>query len=240
MLGGAGILVFYASSSLHNHNLYHFLVVPPFFVTMLVVSMISLQYASLGSIIAIRNMSPLVCLPLEHWLVAPQNLSPKRIAGLVCVLCGCVAYVWHDMDTSIVGVVLVTINMLVSVCDRLLQRHLLTSTAEARHTLLFVNNFVGGVLVLAMALVTREDIEAALLNTHARWPWVMSVGAGLLIGYASVRAQEVVNATTHLLITNLSRILTLELGSLLLGEHIRWMQWLAASVSVGGTILYAL
>ena len=240
MLGAASLLALLPWTYRTTADVYRCLILPPLFATMLVTSMLSLQHASLGSIMAIRNTAPLICLPCEHCLVAPQQLDAKTVAALLLVLGGCVGYVWHDLHTTPVGVALTITNTLVGVVDRLVQRHLLSTTEVSKCSVLFVNNLVGGGLVAALVAAHGEDVGAAAQKEGAHVPWALSVGVGLLLGYAGVLAQAHVSATTHLLVTNLNRILVLLIGSAFLSESVRWMQWVAAGASVAGTVAYSL
>lgn len=240
MLGAASLLAAVPWTYRTTPDVYRFLVLPPLFATMLVTSMLSLQHASFGSIMAIRNTAPLVCLPFEHCFVAPQSVDLKTTAALTLVLAGCVVFVWHDLYTTAAGVALAIVNTLVGVFDRLVQRHLLSSTDASRCSVLFVNNLLGGVIVAALAVGTHEDVGAAVRKESVRAPWALSVVVGLCLGYTGVLAQAHVSATTHLLVSNLNRIGVLVVGSTWLGERVRPEQWLAAAASVAGTVAYSM
>lgn len=239
MFGAASILACLPWTYQTTSDIYRCLVLPPLFATMLFMSMLSLQHASLGSIMAIRNTAPLAALPLEHCLVAPQHMGLRTVAALFFVLAGCVGYVWEDLNTSTYGVLLAGANMLVGVGDRLVQRHILSTTDVSKCSVLFVNNLLGGGIVSALAVATHEDATRAAYKQEVWIPWVLSVFVGLSLGYSGAQAQEHVSATTHLLISNLNRILVLLIGNVLLGEVVKWQQWVAICVSLGGTVMYS-
>ena len=217
------------------------LALPPVFAVMLTTSMLSLRYASLGAIMAVRNTAPLLALPAEHLWVEPQTVTWQTVGALLCVVGGCVGYVAHDVQSTPLGIALASVNTLFGVLDRLLQRHLLTTTEVAKTTLLLVNNAAGGLLVAALALAAREPVVAAAaaeLRT-APLPWGASVVVGLLLGYSGAAAQAHVSATSYLVITNVNRLLTLAIGAWALGEAPTWQSLVAGGVSVGGTAWYA-
>lgn len=238
MLGGALLLAF--GSHRMSSGVYRCLVLPPLFTMMIVTSMFSLHYASLGAIMAIRNTAPLICLPLENLFVTPRPIDGKTATSLALVLAGCVGYVWNDLHTSMLGVALIGVNTIASVFDRLVQRSLLSETDISKATILLVNNLVGGCIVAGLAYVAEEDSIGAMQKEEARVPWVASILVGLCLGYSGVWAQSHVNATTHLLLSNLNRIVVLLVGSIVLGETVQWVQWLSAVTSVVGTIMYSL
>ena len=218
---------------------YMSLTLPPLFATSLTTSMLSLKHTSVGSVIAVRNLAPLVSLPLEHALVERQHLSRYSTAALASVVCGCTMYVWSDTHTSALGIGLAACNMCVGVCDRLTQRYMLSATTTPRSTMLFVNNLFGGVFVVGLALATGEH-SATALNTNTAWPsWGAAALVGLLMGYSSALAQSQVSATTHLFISNVNRILVLAISSVVLSEAMTMRKWLAAALSTAGTAAYA-
>ena len=237
MIGATSILLFTPWRT--GRELYRCLIVPPLFVTMLVTSMLSLQHASFGAIVAIRNTAPLICLPLEHYFVAPQRVNVRIVASLVCVLFGCIGYVWHDLHTTHVGLVLATINMLVGVCDRLVQCHILSTEEVNKCSLLLINNLVGGMIVAALAVGVKEDVAAALCKENVWLPWLLSATVGLLMGYSGALAQAHVSATTHLLVSNLNRVVVLLIGSTFFGETVQWIQWIAVTALLVGSISYS-
>lgn len=238
MIGATFVLLFTPWRT--GPELYRCLILPPLFATMLVTSMLSLQHASLGAIVAIRNTAPLICLPLEHYFVAPQHVSVRSVASLACMLFGCIGYVWHDLHTTHVGLVLATINMLAGVCDRLVQRHILSTEEVNKCSLLLINNLAGGLIVAALAAAAKENAVAALCKESARLLWLLSVAAGLLMGYSGALAQAHVSATTHLLVSNMNRVVVLLVGSTLFGETVQWAQWVAVAALLVGSISYAL
>ena len=218
------------------------LVLPPIFTIMLTSSMMSLRHASLGTVMAIRNMSPLVALPLEYWfLETAPNVTPWTVVSLLMVTLGCLLYVMNDLQTNALGILLTTVNMLCGVFDRLIQRHLLAEASVPKETLLLVNNTIGGILVMGLAIVRGEDVAGAVARSSALqcYLWGSSVVVGLLLGYSGAMAQSHVSATTHLLVANVNRLVVLVIGALVLGEVPTYRMMGAAGLSLLGTVLYA-
>ena len=240
MIGSACLLLLVAPTyTLRSDDAVRCLVLSPIFASMLVVSMVSLRFASFGAIMAIRNTAPLFALPLEHVCIAPQRITIHTIGSLLCIVGGCVAYVWYDVHTTPLGLVLASLNMALGVMDRMLQRHLLSTTDIPKTAMLLVNNGLGSVLVACLALATREDIHAALANADARVPWISSALSGLLLGYSGALAQTHVGATTHLVVTNINRVIVLLLGAYGLGDTVAWQGWVSAGVAIWGALWYA-
>lgn len=241
MLGAALLLLFvphtYCTSWPEVRRL---LVLPPIFTMMLATSMLSLRYASLGAIMAIRNTAPLLALPAEYLCIEPQRVNAQTVASLLCVVCGCIGYVYHDLHSTPLGVALAVTNTVFSVVDRLLQRHLLVTTDVSRCSLLFVNNASGGLLLALLATAVHERPPWAFATPEAYLPWTTSVVVGLLLGYSGTLAQSVVSATTHLVVTNINRILVLAVGSYILHEAPTWQSLVAGGVSLVGTVWYSL
>ena len=242
MLGAAAIMACIPQTYHHSTyaDLRRCLPLPPIFAVMLATSMLSLRFASIGAVTAIRNTAPLLALPLEHLCVEPQRITWQAVGALLCVVGGCVGYVAHDVHTTTLGVVLAVVNTIFSVADRLIQRHLLASVGISKCTLIFFNNLVGGLIVAALALTMHERVLRAVrapIEAHAYWG--LSMVAGLLLGYSGALAQAQVSATTHLMITNTNRVLSLVIASWALNEVPTQQSILSGIVLIVGTIAYA-
>ena len=241
MLGATTILG--CIPSVYNtpwQDLFKMLVLPPIFVAMLTTSMLSLHYASIGAIMAIRNCAPLLAFPLEHMWIEPQRVDAQTILALVCVAFGCIGFVMRDMHTSPVGALLATMNMTFSVVDRLVQRHLLASVQVSKTALLLVNNSIGGLIVLSIATVVLHERPSRVgRDPETLAPWGGSVIVGLLFGYSGVWAQSHVSATTHLVLSNLNRMVVLCISALFIGESFTWETGLCALASLFGTVLFS-
>ena len=217
---------------------------PVLFAGMLVTSMLSLPHASLGAIMAIRNTAPLMALPLEHACLEPQKVTARTVAAMVMMVGGCAAYVRHDAATTPIGAGLAMGNTVIGVVDRLAQRHLLATEKVPKETMLVVNNLVGGAIVLSMAAVGGEDparaAGRAARSAERMAMWGGSAVVGGMLGYAGARAQSMVTATTHLVVTGMNRVVVMAIAAAWMGERPSVEAAAGGVASMVGTVLYAL
>ena len=216
---------------------------PVLFAGMLVTSMLSLPHASLGAIMAIRNTAPLMALPLEHACLEPQKVTARTVAAMVMMVGGCAAYVRHDAATTPIGAGLAMGNTVIGVVDRLAQRHLLATEKVPKETMLVVNNLVGGAIVLSMAAGGEDPARAAgraARSAERMAMWGGSAVVGGMLGYAGARAQSMVTATTHLVVTGMNRVVVMAIAAAWMGERPSVEAAAGGVASMVGTVLYAL
>jgi drug/metabolite transporter (DMT)-like permease len=217
---------------------------PVLFAGMLVTSMLSLPHASLGAIMAIRNTAPLMALPLEHACLEPQKVTARTVAAMAMMVGGCAAYVRHDAATTPLGAGLAMGNTVIGVVDRLAQRHLLATEKVPKETMLVVNNLVGGAIVLSMAAAGGEGparaAGRAARSAERMAMWGGSAVVGGMLGYAGARAQSMVTATTHLVVTGMNRVVVMAIAAAWMGERPSVEAAAGGVASMIGTVLYAL
>jgi len=78
--------------------------VPWLFAAMLASSMLALRYSSMGAIVVVRNMAPLISLCIEGLVTGEKiEIDTWTLASLLVVLAGVVLYVSHDIAFSAYG-----------------------------------------------------------------------------------------------------------------------------------------
>jgi hypothetical protein len=88
------------------------LTVPWLFTVMLASSMLSLRYSSMGAIVVVRNMSPLVSLCIEGAFTGEKiEIDRWTLLSLLVILAGVVLYVSHDIAFSPVGMLCMAANL---------------------------------------------------------------------------------------------------------------------------------
>ena len=75
-------------------------VVPLLYAGMLTTSMIAQLYASVGLQVVIRNLGPLVTLPIERVFNEPIVADVYTWASLVFILCGIILYMWQSLRSQ--------------------------------------------------------------------------------------------------------------------------------------------
>ena len=76
---------------------------PLLFASMLVTSMVALNYASMGAFVVIRNLAPLITLCSEGLIGEKVTIDMPTVAPLLVSLAGVVLYASHDVHFSPLG-----------------------------------------------------------------------------------------------------------------------------------------
>merc|ERR1719356_2417333 len=134
--------------------------VPLLFFGMLVSSFFTYEYLTLSMLMIIRNLGPLITLPIEKMVMPPEKqpqVSKKMMAALMVILAGAIVYAGH-IKTSKLGLALALLNMVLAIADRVAQRRLLTSECKAlsTETCVLLNNLIGCVPTLALGVAVKE------------------------------------------------------------------------------------
>lgn len=230
-------------------------IVPILYAGMLTSSMIAQLYASVGLQVIIRNLGPLVTLPIERVFNEPIVADFHTWAALVLILIGIVLYAWQsleknasDMLNFFLGVILMLINLVVAMFERLFQRKLIAvEPVDISKTGMLLLNNVGAILpvMVLYAIPPLNEFD----KWKSEWPkatavdyvmLVLSGVCGVAIGWTAINAQGYVTATTMLVITNLNKVVVVTIGILFMGEIHTPLAVGGIALSLCGGVYYAL
>lgn len=228
-------------------------VVPLLYAGMLTTSMVAQLYASVGLQVVIRNLGPLVTLPIERVFNEPIVADQWTWASLIMILFGIVLYMWQSLSTQkphdlVAGVTLMLLNLVVAMFERLYQRKLIAvePVDVSKTGMLLLNNLGAIVPVTLLLLVPGLNETHAWKNDWPKakfidWTLLMVSGVcGIAIGWTAINAQQYVTATTMLVITNLNKIVVVAVGILFMGDPHSPIALLGISMALGGGVCYAL
>ena len=197
-------------------------VVPMLYAGMLSSSMIAQLYATVGLQVAIRNLGPLITLPVERVFNEPIVTDKWTWGALLCTLVGIILYVSEslhkqDLNELAMGILLSCVNLLVAMFERLFQRNLIAvNPVDISKTGMLILNNMGAVVPVTL-LLTVPGLNGGVSEPtqwRERWPkarvadyslLLLSGICGMAIGWTAINAQQYVTATTMLLITNLNK-----------------------------------
>jgi len=230
-------------------------VVTPLYAGMLASSMIAQLYASVGLQVAIRNLGPLIALPIESVFNEPIVADKWTWLSLLVILGGVCLYVdeslqHQDSSELVAGILLMLLNLVVALFERLFQRRLIAiePVDVSKTGMLFLNN-AGAILpVSALLLIPGELHETDILADHwnaerTAMDYVLLVAsciAGVAIGWTAINAQQYVTATTMLVITNLNKVVVVIIGAVFLSEPHGPLAMTGISIALAGGVAYAL
>jgi drug/metabolite transporter (DMT)-like permease len=209
-------------------------VVPLLYAGVICSSAVAQQYASLGLQIVIRNTGPLVSLPIERMLNEPIVADVWTYVSLVSVLGGVALYVLEtvgkvpypvehvkqekDGANLPLGVVLMFINLLFAIFERMFQRKLLAlkPVDVSKTGMMLINNVVSlppvSLIILALGEYKWEHVKhwgtvGASPTMWYHWALLAVSGiCGVAISWTGINALHYVSATTMLLVTNLNKV----------------------------------
>jgi GDP-mannose transporter len=221
-------------------------IVPVFFAGMLITSVWSMTELSLSAVLILRNMLPVITFVAEKMLYdSPKQVSRSMLLSMLVALTGTVIYGCRSAAVTHRGILFIVMNCLITVADRLLQRHFLQSQdfSMSLPLCMVVNNIVGSLLTLGLAAASGEMSmwhRMAWQTTASSWSLVLfSCICGCCLGYLGLRCQALVSATTFLMLQNLSKVGLIFLSMCVFGDSIKAASAIGCLLSMAGALCYA-
>jgi len=229
------------------------MVVPMFFAGMLISAFYAYARISLTLLTLVRNLTPLLMLPLETLVMAHDQrptISPGVVCGILTMLVGAMIYSEGNLATiSMAGVGFAFLNMFIAVTDRLIQRRLLTTECKdlSSGTCTILNNFWGMLPTLLLAGFTGQLHDATGTDRADRWvePHVLVllilsglVGTGISI--LGLECQRAISATSFSVMQNVSKVAVVASGIVFFADPIGAPSSVTGlGLSLCGSFLYA-
>jgi len=231
-----------------RQQLTQWLIVPVFFAGMLCSSAYTYMYISLSMLTIVRNLSPLISMPIER-LVMPADKIPRfdwtSMLAMVVMLIGALVYGGGVKDIEFVGVLLACLNMAIAVTDRVIQRRLLTTECKdlSSGVCTLVTNFWGIIPTMCLAGATGELQHMATGSTwkdaDTRLLLLISGMVGLLIGYLGFECQRMISATSFFVLQNASKVAVVSAGIIFFNDPLKPETMLGVSLSLVGSFMYS-
>jgi drug/metabolite transporter (DMT)-like permease len=220
--------------------------VPWLFSCMMITSITSLRHASVGMSNVIRNISPLLTMPIEHFLVHPIEIDVHTVFSLLVILAGIVLYVHEDVHSEVLGIVLLVVNMIFAMSDRLVQRRFLgVKPLDISKTgMMLLNNSVGLLPQIPMLLIFDEipQWQSRLApSAHSPLTWTalaMSCVVGICIGWTAMNAQRHISATSFMVLGNVNKVVVWVIGMIFYGDVRTPLAIFGAVIALGGGVYY--
>lgn len=215
--------------------------IPIIYFGMLVSSFFTFQYLTLTMLMIIRNMGPLITLPIES-CVMPADKVPTitgtMVLSLLVVFASTIIYC-HGVQTSFKGLFFSLLNMILAIADRLAQRRLLSIECGGDNGLttescMLLNNSIGLIPTVLLGIWLGEFATADVQQ------WFMSINTLLLmlsgvigagICYFALAVQREISATSFMVLQNVVRMGVVVVGVLVFLDPIE-IPW-----QVGGLIM---
>jgi len=204
----------------------------------------------------VRNIGPLVALPVERWFNEPIPVDPWSYISLGYILLGVALYVASllerskdEMTNVALGLFFMVSNMVFALFERLYQRKMIAVEPidVSKTGMLLLNN---GLAVLPTSILfcippfeEYKDFQrfgTVYSNGNDYFMLSLSCVCGVAIGYTAINAQQYVTATTMLVVTNMNKIVVVIYGMLRLNEPTDAMAIIGVCIALSGGVWYAL
>jgi drug/metabolite transporter (DMT)-like permease len=222
------------------------MIVPVLYAGMLVSSFYTFEFISLSLATIMRNLTPLIVLPIET-LIMPSDKRPAVnkaiISSMLLMLCGGIIYC-GAITFSPIGIAFAVLNMVIGVAFRLSQRWLLTNRCQGLSSAVcsILNNGMAMLPTCALACWTREVDTANgmnLANPSILGMWFLSGLVGMGISYFGVECQREVSTTSFCVLQSFSDIATVSIGIFIFGDTLSSpFSMLGLLMSLGGSFWY--
>mmetsp|Transcript_14229 Transcript_14229/g.24242 ORF Transcript_14229/g.24242 Transcript_14229/m.24242 type:complete len:344 (+) Transcript_14229:112-1143(+) len=219
------------------------LTVPMLFAAMLVSSMIAMQYNTLGTVVVFRNIAPLITLAIESMFRIPMVVSRDTLLALLTIVVGVGTYYANLFSLSRVGLAAILANMAFAVLERLTQRYLMAQSPVdlSKPAMMLLNNAFGLVPGVALLFAYGEASRLSSLGSLSAYDGcivLLSCLNGLAISYAGLRVQQLVTATTFMVLTNVNKFAVIAFGVLFLRDDITVQSACGMLLAIGGGVWY--
>jgi len=231
----------------------------------LATSNIALQNASLGLVMITRNCSPIITFLFEACFQEAILMSPPALMALVVMTSGVILYTYNDVSLSATGLAACFIDIFVGICAALLQRRYIAihPVDISFGGMLLLQNALGMLPDIALLFASQEpwhwhkivdyvpkhdeNVTQLALDhpgVHLTHPWtdyamfVLTCGLGLVMGWATINAQQYVTATTMMVMGNCNRILIIVGGAIIIGEQYTWVGVIGIVLAISGSVWY--
>lgn len=233
--------------SKYSEQARRWLVVPVIFSGILLSSFFTYTHVTLCVMTVVRNLGPLVALPIEM-MVMPGGKKPfvsmESLAAMLMMLIGAFVYAAVVPSISMIGIAFAVLNLVIAVIDRTVHRRFLAHDCKdlKLEFCTFINNFVGMLPAALVAILTKEFHAL----DYRRWIQLdvlallfLSGLVGLGISYVGLAVQKKISATSFLVMQNISKVFVVAIGIGLFGDPIKsYFIVLGLALSLAGSFWY--
>jgi len=224
----------------------HWAPVPLIFFGMLLSSFLTYKYLTLSMLMIVRNLGPLVVLPIEM-LGMPADKRPcvtvPMLLALLVLLSGAVIYC-TTIEVSLRGLIFASLNLFFAITDRMAQRRLLTNECRGLSTesCMFLNNVFGLIPTLLMGMYFGElkDFDWHLWFASSTGALLLLSGViGSGICYFAIALQREIAGTSFMVLQNVIRMAVAGVGVIVFHDPIGWpFQIVGLALSFLGALWY--
>jgi len=233
--------------SLESKQVLHWMIVPVVACVQLWTCLYTMKYMTLSTLMMIRNLGPIVTLPIEMMVMPadkrPSNSSASKFALLLVLASGVTYFCAEPLSWR--GCAFAFLNMMLAVGDNVLRRRLLTGEcAEMSATMcMLLNNLVAIVPSVLLCFFSGEllDVDAnAVFSPYTIAVLIISGVIGAGVSFFALNVQKEIAATSFMVLQNAIHLAEVMAGVVLFQDPFTWpARFLGLMVSYSGSMWYA-
>lgn len=208
------------------------------FTAMLFTSLKSFVYAGVSTVLIFRNVGAILTSIVEYF-VRGETITFNIACAEVLIVAGAVLYGKGSLDYTPQGLFWILLNVCAQVAYGVLLKSKMDTDERVRGLSKFSMSLYNNMLAIpmtAVALVAQGEhavVEAKLLAvTPTGWLMIgLTCFFGFLISTSGFGLQRLVNATTFIVINNLTKFFNILLGMLVMNDRI------TGAMDAGGCVL---
>lgn len=210
-------------------QMFKWCVVPCIFCAMMVSSFCTFEYLTLSMMMIIRNLGPVITLPIEMGVMPSDKrpcLTAQMLLSMIVIAVGTSIYVGR-IDVSLRGIGLALVNMVLAVADRIAQRRLLTTECQdlSIETCMVLNNVLGLIPCFVLAFHWGEFDIADTNKWFFSFSTFLLILSGIIgtgICYFAIAVQREITASSFMLLQNVVRVAVATAGVIIFLDPIGW------------------
>jgi drug/metabolite transporter (DMT)-like permease len=207
--------------------------------------MFAMKHISLGMQILLRNLAPLFTVPLEQIFGEETTNGYDSIIAIISIIPGTILYAKQDLNFNKWGIFWLNINIITNSFQKLLQRRLLSfnnGVNMSKMCMVLVNNLFSMIFLIPFIYLYEYN------KIYKQHIWEVSIWyygllflvsiMGICIGYAGISAQEIMSASSMLILVNSNKFVSIIIGMVFLSEPSSMKAIIGCILSILATIWY--
>lgn len=218
------------------------------FAWMLYSSLKAFEHSTVSTILIFRNAGSIVTTAVE-FIVRGERVTMEVVAAEAVIVVGSVMYGLGSVTFSWLGLAWIFANVVGQVTYGVLVKYTMDREACIRSMSKYSMSFYNNLLALPMMIMTtvllgehhNNFVEVTRLLIE-EWMWVIfTCILGFMISTSGFGLQQLVSATTFLVVNNAAKFVNIALGILVLHDRIAgWVDGVGCLIALSGGVWYSI